>query len=467
MSASPPVKKIPRPLQIAFTGGLMCVVFYQDLKIPLGVAAAIPYVWVLLSSRWSPGWRATVALALVCTLLTWFGYLWSPLGGEMWMVVGNRLLTVFAIWVITLLCLVRQRTEAGLEAARLKLTENSRLMQAILDGIREGVFVADRDGRLLLANPAGRELLADFAATRALRPGEAIDGLLPGPMSRALRAAFAGERVDGREFERVPEGPDAPARHFSVNAVPLRDARDAVAGGILTVRDVSSRRSLEAAMVAAAEAEQRRIGRDLHDGLVQQLAGVSFLVQTLQARSRAADAALVESLGRIGGFLGQAAAHARRLSHTLYPVELQSHGLTIALEQLLDQVRAAYGLEAALVTRIVPPAALDRLGPEMEMHLYRIAQEGLANACRHAGATRVRASLEAAEDRIALAIEDDGRGLGDAGRAGAGIGMRSMTYRAHALGGGLTIGASELGGACIRCEAPLAERRAPAAAKTG
>ena len=84
---------------------LALTILIIDLQIPLGVAGAVPYILVVLVSLWSPKPRLVIYLAIICSLLTMVGFYYSPSGGELWKVISNRLLAIFAIWVTAILAL--------------------------------------------------------------------------------------------------------------------------------------------------------------------------------------------------------------------------------------------------------------------------------------------------------------------------------------------------------------------------
>jgi signal transduction histidine kinase len=444
-----------------FTLLLLCGVFWVDLQIPLGVAAGVPYVWVMLSAHWAPGHRVTVGIAILCSILTYLGFLWSPPEGEMWMVVINRLLALFAIWLTTLLCAIRKKREVQLDQTRVMLSDNIRLMHSILSGILEGVLVSDRDGRVILSNPSATDLLgriggevwparATPAAAGAAAP--TIDGAIPEPLANVLRRTIGGERIDARELAVPSANGGNAAAYYQLNGMPMHSPEGRLTGGIVTIHNVTQSKMLEKAIVDATENEQRRIGQDIHDCLIQHLSGILLMLQTIAAQVSGGRGELVAPLNKIQKLLDESLLTARRIAHGLFPVELERFGLVPALEQLMTQLETIHGI--AIEGRFAIDHAIDTqaIPAQTATHLYRIAQEALNNACRHGGAKRVRLTLAIdAGGGIELAVEDDGRGLPDSELTRSGIGLRSMAYRAKQLGGELSYGSSELGGLRVRC----------------
>lgn len=424
---------------------LLCLVFWADLQVPLGVAMGVPYVWVMLSSRWTPNYGVTIALAVVCSILTGLGYLWSPpAAGEMWMVVCNRLLALFAIWLTTLLCLVRQRNELRLDQTHQMLVDNARLLHSILAGIREGVLVGNMEGQVLVSNPAARHLLDHLGAGR----GNAI----PDPLARLLQRTLAGERVESHEFKVENGAGPQQAHYYRLNSMPLLNEDGRMAGGILTIHNETQHKRLERAIVEAAETEQRRIGQDIHDCLIQHLSGTLIMSQTLAAQLGQGPRELSDLLQRIEGHLSESVGLARQISHGLFPVELEQFGLVAALEQHLQHLDVSHGINVDGCFGIEDDAIVQELPRETSTHLYRIAQEALNNARRHSQGTRARLTLSMnRQTGIHLMIEDDGIGLPDAEAARSGIGLSSMLYRAKQIGGELSYARASLGGLCVAC----------------
>ncbi len=92
-------------------GLLIVIILLVDLNIPLGVAGGVPYIAVVLLSLWVPDKRFTVLVSIICSLLTIAGFFWSPSGGEIWKVIANRGLALFAIWVTAFLTLQRRKLD--------------------------------------------------------------------------------------------------------------------------------------------------------------------------------------------------------------------------------------------------------------------------------------------------------------------------------------------------------------------
>jgi two-component system, NarL family, sensor kinase len=197
----------------------------------------------------------------------------------------------------------------------------------------------------------------------------------------------------------------------------------------------------EALLVKAVEAsadERRRIAADLHDGVVQDLAGVSYELSAAAERApRAAPGDLAGALRSSAGRTREAIRRLRTLLVEIHPPNLRTAGLEAALADLLAPVRGR-GLQTSLE---VDDGV--RLGPDAELVLFRAAGEALRNVVAHADATSVAVRVEVADGRARLEVVDDGRGFepDERGRrrAEGHVGLSLLEELASGLGGGLEV----------------------------
>lgn len=199
------------------------------------------------------------------------------------------------------------------------------------------------------------------------------------------------------------------------------------------------------ALLEAREAEARRIARDLHDEASQMLAVARLALDDLSAH---VPAERLHEVERVHDALREAEEDLRRIAHDLRPRVLDDLGLKAALETLARHARRRSS--ASIRTSIDVDG---RLPDRVETHLYRIAQEAVANALRHGRPRMVSIRLSAAGDGVVLAVEDDGRGL--PARFRAGLGLRGMRERAAALGGWLDLDSNPGHGTTVTAHVPL------------
>jgi two-component system, NarL family, sensor histidine kinase UhpB len=207
-------------------------------------------------------------------------------------------------------------------------------------------------------------------------------------------------------------------------------------------RQESARRVL-----AAQEAERVGIARDLHDEVGQVLTGVLLQLNSIAETAPEHRTDLDEARRSVRRALDEV----RRISSELRPEMLEHLGLVSALTELATTFARVAGVR---VDRDFA-TSLPKLAPEVELAVYRIAQEGLTNIVRHAEASRVTITLDSGHDSVVLRVVDDGRGFGgDPVEHG---GLRSMRERALLVGGALAIKEAPTGGVEIRLEVPATE----------
>jgi signal transduction histidine kinase/ABC-type uncharacterized transport system substrate-binding protein len=215
-------------------------------------------------------------------------------------------------------------------------------------------------------------------------------------------------------------------------------------------------RDLAGRLLTAQEEERRRIARDLHDGVNQELAAVAIALSGLEGRLPG-DAAsdLRQEVTRLQSRTVEAAEAIRSLSHTLHPGVLQHTGLVAALRGYCRQFEREHGLSVTFKA----DGELDPVPPDVALCLYRVTQEGLGNAARHAGAREAWVTIRREGDDVVLAIGDDGRGFDLAEGRRLGLGLISLDERVRLVRGRLTIDTQRQAGTEIRVVVPLSESR--------
>jgi two-component system sensor histidine kinase UhpB len=195
--------------------------------------------------------------------------------------------------------------------------------------------------------------------------------------------------------------------------------------------------------LAAQEEERARIARELHDEIGQTLTAIALEAE------RPRDGTLNGSGARIGQWAERALDDLRRIARELRPEALDDLGLVNALIALCTRVAEQSGLDIERQLEGHAPSH----APELDLVIYRVAQESLTNVVRHADASRVIVAFGSEGDRLRLRISDDGRGIGDA--AGSTNGIAGMRERAALVGGRLEITRGELGGTAVCLDVPL------------
>jgi signal transduction histidine kinase len=221
--------------------------------------------------------------------------------------------------------------------------------------------------------------------------------------------------------------------------------------------EMHERQRLEREIAAGADGERRRLGRELHDGVCQQMTAALLRCRALARRVDRGQALGSADFDPLSALLAESIEEARNVALGLCPLEPDPDALAPALRSLTNRMQEIGSVSCEFL------AAGDVCVPDpaVAQHLYRIAQEALSNAMRHARASRITVELRGTDSELALQVEDDGTGL-PAERPAGGMGLRTMAYRAQVLGGEFTVGPAQGGGARVTCRVPRAAG-APAA----
>jgi two-component system, LuxR family, sensor kinase FixL len=330
----------------------------------------------------------------------------------------------------------RKLVEAN-ETVRQSKERHEQVIQTALDG-----FVRfDRHGRVLEVNKALCDLL-DYA------PGALLDR----DVFDSEGATFRGD-VRHRVEQLEPNGA---ARCFT--RLMCRDGTEIDVeisfrreGEELFgfVHDISAQRRLERQMQQLTLDERRRFGQELHDGLGQQLTAIEMMTHTLARELKTPAPKQAKAAFEITNYIRRAITQTREIAHGLSPVAEDGEGLMNALQELAHMTAlagVACDFKCAEAVKIEDAATAS--------HLYRIAQEAVTNALKHAKAQLIRLRLENRASTVDLVIEDDGKGLPRRKTPNGGMGLQVMQHRALLIGGSLAIDSVTGKGVRIICSLP-------------
>ena len=359
---------------------------------------------------------------------------------------GGVVLPLFATGIVAVAFQpLRQRVQRG--------------VNRLLYGDRDDPYaVITRLGQQLEGTLASEEILPTVVRTmtEALRlPYAAV--MLQGA-NTLEPAAAAGISVPGvirlpLVYQTEPVGelvvaPRSPGEAFSAaDRRLLEDLTRQIGVAAHTVRLTADLQRSRERIVSAREEERRRLRRDLHDGLGAQLAALAIQAGALRVTVQRDPAVAEEQAAELRTELRSAVADIRRLVHGLRPPALDELGLIGALRERAARYEAGGVFQtsegerlgdAALAVTVSAVPDLPILTAAVEVAVYRIAEEAVANVARHAAARTCQVRLEVG-DWLTLTVEDDGAGLGP--DRGVGVGLLSMRERAEELGGRFAIGA--------------------------
>jgi signal transduction histidine kinase len=197
--------------------------------------------------------------------------------------------------------------------------------------------------------------------------------------------------------------------------------------------------------------EQRRLGDDLHDGLGQELTGLALLLSAFVNSARRGRSLEVTELERALDVAQHALQSCRSIARGLSPVTENQGGLIAGLRELVARIKTG---SAPSLEFTATGASRLGLSPAASDHLFRIAQEAIANALKHAHANSIKVTLDIGPARVRLEC-DDGEGFAPE-RSATGLGLRTMSYRASLLGAKFNIRHLNHAGTCVVCECPQA-----------
>jgi PAS domain S-box-containing protein len=308
--------------------------------------------------------------------------------------------------------------------ARLRRSEE--LLRTTTANTADTLLLVDTELRIRFINRDARGMAIDDIVGRDiafLLPESARDIVI----ERLRRVLVTGETAT-YEFDVNSNG--AETEYFENRAVLVRDA--GIGTGIsITMRNITVRRRLEQEILDVSSRERQAIGRDLHDGLGQELTGVALMLRGLATRIEARCPETKDQVEEIVSLVNQSIDTARSLARGLLPVNTDGGGLAGALRSLADRSRDVYGLNVDCRVRVAPERPLNEATAN---HLFRIAQEALTNTARHARASSVAIFLLVTSRKFLLRITDDGVGIADPSKDGSGMGLKIMKYRANMIG---------------------------------
>jgi PAS domain S-box-containing protein len=346
--------------------------------------------------------------------------------------------------------LERELRDAAMRRERARAEEALRRSEeryrSLLEDSPGAIFIS-RNNRFVFANRAGLWL---FGATRAQQViGKSVFDFAPPEYHDAMRRRSRQMVELGRPapiFEEKVSRLDGTVRDVEGAACPFPDQ-----GGVsiqVVMHDIAQSKLLERGILKAVEQEQKRMGRDLHDGLCQLLTATKFKMTLLEhklARKSLVEAGEAKALETE---INHAIEQAHGLAQGLNPVKLVARGLTSALEELAASVETAFQVRCVCSF----PKPVPVRDHSMANHLYRIAQEAVQNAVKHGKPKTIRIALRELARRVELRVEDDGVGFPrKPRRRKAGMGVQNMQARADIIGASLDIRPGKQGGTLVTC----------------
>jgi len=349
------------------------------------------------------------------------------------------------------------------------LREKHEHLRAVWNSAFDAIITIDSQGIIETANRA-TERMFGYASTEMI--GQNVRILMPSPFREEhdgylRRFLTTGEaRILNAPRELVAKRKNGST--FSIDLSVTQVDHSPYFTGI--IRDITDRKQLQRHILDISSEEQRRIGRELHDGTGQELTGLSLIAGALLDLVAAAPEAhadgktvrqfdeadfsrICDTTRKLIQKLTEANRHVHQLSHGIMPVQIDAE----ALQSSLEELASATNMPPTVSCHFHCPASVVVSNNSTAAHLYRIAQEAVNNALKHGHAGEITISLKQSDDELILEVVDDGIGIDEAStriavaRKDHGMGLRTMQYRAGMIGGALQIERSPHGGTRVKC----------------
>ena len=340
------------------------------------------------------------------------------------------------------------------------LRESEETARALLNAPTESAILAEVDGTIITLNE-----------TAAKRFGGRVEDFIGVPGLSLFPPDVAERRREGNEYV-VRKG--IPVRYqdfrmgcwYDIRVYPVFGDDGLVRRLAVFARDITEQkaaderiRSLAQQLISIQENERRSISSELHDRIAQELATLKIRIETLFDGEAAPGGEVRKRVGRMSMLLQQSVRSVRDLAHELRPTVLDHLGLVRAVSRYCEDFRERSGLDVDFSSAGIDES---KLGPKTRINLYRIVQEGLNNAWKHAQAQRVHVKLVASSPTVILRVEDDGCGFEPSERLSSAVdekrmGLQSMEARASSLNGSMEVRSARGAGTRIVVEVPLEE----------
>jgi two-component system CheB/CheR fusion protein len=343
---------------------------------------------------------------------------------------------------------VTARSLSERKRAEQSLRDREERLQAILNAAVDAIIVIDHQGTIQAVNPATEKIFGYAAAEMV---GQNVKMLMPAPyheehnryLANYLKTGVKKIIGIGREVvARRDDGSTFPA-DLSVSEVPHLKLFTGI------IRDIGQRKKLEREVVEVASLTQRRLGRDLHDTVGQELTALNLLAADLAEALPANPANGARLVERIIKGLRRSQEKLRTALRGLLPVAVESEGLMAALADLAERTQK----ESQVTCTFDCPKPVSVADNAIATHLYLVAQEAVHNALKHGQPRNLRISLES-NQLLVLRVQDDGIGMPAQPVESAGLGLRIMHNRAAIIGATLTIEPIPPTGTLVTCALP-------------
>ena len=343
--------------------------------------------------------------------------------------------------------LMRDRTEKKEQEEKLRHSEER--IRLVFENVEDVISVHDEEGIFESVNKTTQ------GNTETDVIGTSLYDIYDEKRAAEIRVKYERLKKTGESFEieQAYAGPDGSTVLYLAKFVAIiHDGKFFKA--IVIVRDVTAERSKELSVMNAVlqgqEQERKRLGAELHDGIGQVLSAIALQVSQIREEILEEDVkTIITDLTSLNQNLQEAIREVRNISHDLMPEVLESFGLKEAINQICTNLQHRSGINV-----MFNHVDLDkRYSQQIEVNVYRVAQELLNNIQKHASCSKVFVSLINHGDSINFTVEDDGVGF-NIEEASDGIGLSNVISRINSISGQIDIESSENSGTLVNIDVP-------------
>lgn len=338
--------------------------------------------------------------------------------------------------------LVRDRSEKHQREEMLRQSEEH--LRVLISNVDDVILTIDQDGTILsVNNPKQGIVHADII-------GASVYDLMTEQQSEQVAAQLKEAIANGESFEQTTrfKGPDGTTEWYMTKYCPI-SASDMV---VAVSRNITHLKESELqhmnGITLGQEQERRRLGAELHDGVGQILSSIALELSQMR-QNLSCNEDVRDRMAELSSRVNEAINEIRNISHDLMPGVLESFGLADAIREICRGTE----IRTDIRFHFNPVDLLEEYPSQLEIHVYRIAQELISNTVKHAYCSNVHVNLIDHGDLLTLSVEDDGIGF-DTKSPSNGIGLGNIRARVGILGGTLSVESSNTSGTLVSIELP-------------
>jgi signal transduction histidine kinase len=328
------------------------------------------------------------------------------------------------------------------------LAETSDFLASVISSAPYGILAVNKEGEITIANYLAKEYLDLQFNVKELPDKNIQDCIrhipkLKNTLSKSLKSSQRQINIDAFQFGN---------KYLNIRGRPIHE------GYIITIENVTRMKEMEAvalnSMLEGQEQERKRIAKEIHDGLGPMLSAIKLNLESIRTDIQSIKQnTILKKIRNTSSLIDAVAADMRNISRRLMPKVLVDFGLAAALENLCQHVNESTRLKI----NFYRSGFTKRFDDSIELGLYRIGQELIHNAIKHAGASVLNVQLIEHPESIILMVEDNGKGFDEQAKnpKNRGLGLINIESRAKALGGDFFIDSVEGKGVTATIEIPV------------